>query len=909
MTKVIPVPGPAKSVASLPEHGFSSALFRPPRLRTSAVEVERVRTLLDDHADAVNLLLGPPGCGKSTALLQHYRRLEERGHQVIWVTLTDEDNDRDALIGKLAIGFGGAAQRTDWPFQRSLDPAELPGLPEGAHIFIDGFERIHSPSARTLIETFILGIPEGSGCYITAHAVRSGMLHDARLRGVVHCVTHDNFRFTDEAATELLGDAWPRAQVNQINRIVDGWAAGLRFLAQDSAATRRLLEKGTQGPIPVAMAHYYDDVVCSVIPEATLAALMDASVLNRFNPEAFASIPDQSCSWQLIEDQLRAGHFLHYLDDARQWVVFHPTFGQHLRERLRCADARRFNTLQRFAALWFRDNGFPMEAMRHAGRLTDGALATRIIEDAGGLLAELGRGPFMDAEQPVAFGQACELPMVFLSQVYLQVRTGHVHEARQAFELFRARTEGFALLDSSVNVDMVRGFARIIEIVVDITEDRPVDAARIATLEQLMADHLGSDPVIAASIASLLSMAYIELSRFAEASTICDIGINALRQIGPAKVAIFLRIQQANIALAQDTVGKAVLCIEDGLRLARLEGDFGLYEVVATQILRAELHYEANELEPAQALIEAAMSQINHVGSWMALCVAGHSVAAAIAGIRHGYDAANEYLVAAEGVARRRDLPRLAQSMAIARMRELVRARMWKEAALWFDDPIFAELIDGECHSLPELRLQAQALMEAARFALDMGRLADALAWLERVNKDYLDDSDVRHRFTFRLLAMRAVFGLRRYNAAVEHMLIAIGLAMQSGLMRRAITNRLALIEVFDWSVRNGRHVPKAIAAFVNEVLRSAGELDEGDALLRRRPRRGPTVVTPNFALSPRETEIIALIAEGYLTKEIAVRLQISEGTVKSHRKKIHEKLGVISKSQAISRARELLII
>ena len=78
---------------------------------------------------------------------------------------------------------------------------------------------------------------------------------------------------------------------------------------------------------------------------------------------------------------------------------------------------------------------------------------------------------------------------------------------------------------------------------------------------------------------------------------------------------------------------------------------------------------------------------------------------------------------------------------------------------------------------------------------------------------------------------------------------------------------------------------------------------------MRRRPRRGPTVVTPNFALSPRETEIIALIAEGYLTKEIAVRLQISEGTVKSHRKKIHEKLGVISKSQAISRARELLII
>ncbi|WP_277051563.1 response regulator transcription factor [Zestomonas thermotolerans] len=50
-------------------------------------------------------------------------------------------------------------------------------------------------------------------------------------------------------------------------------------------------------------------------------------------------------------------------------------------------------------------------------------------------------------------------------------------------------------------------------------------------------------------------------------------------------------------------------------------------------------------------------------------------------------------------------------------------------------------------------------------------------------------------------------------------------------------------------------------------------------------------------------------LAEGLTNKEIAQRLSISEGTVKGHRKRIHEKLGVTSRSQAISRARELLLI
>lgn len=55
--------------------------------------------------------------------------------------------------------------------------------------------------------------------------------------------------------------------------------------------------------------------------------------------------------------------------------------------------------------------------------------------------------------------------------------------------------------------------------------------------------------------------------------------------------------------------------------------------------------------------------------------------------------------------------------------------------------------------------------------------------------------------------------------------------------------------------------------------------------------------------LSPRETEILTLVAKGLLYKEIAEKLFISTGTVKQHIHKIYEKLHVQNKTEAINKA------
>ena len=62
-------------------------------------------------------------------------------------------------------------------------------------------------------------------------------------------------------------------------------------------------------------------------------------------------------------------------------------------------------------------------------------------------------------------------------------------------------------------------------------------------------------------------------------------------------------------------------------------------------------------------------------------------------------------------------------------------------------------------------------------------------------------------------------------------------------------------------------------------------------------------------ALSPKETEVLRLVASGYSNKEISTALSKSEGTIKNHVSNILAKLGVRDRTRAVLRALERGII
>ena len=75
---------------------------------------------------------------------------------------------------------------------------------------------------------------------------------------------------------------------------------------------------------------------------------------------------------------------------------------------------------------------------------------------------------------------------------------------------------------------------------------------------------------------------------------------------------------------------------------------------------------------------------------------------------------------------------------------------------------------------------------------------------------------------------------------------------------------------------------------------------EEFSGLLQRRSDTAPVTVEP---LTPRETEVLRLMAEGYANKMIAARLEVSENTVKFHVNAVLGKMAAQSRTEAVTRA------
>ena len=177
------------------------------------------------------------------------------------------------------------------------------------------------------------------------------------------------------------------------------------------------------------------------------------------------------------------------------------------------------------------------------------------------------------------------------------------------------------------------------------------------------------------------------------------------------------------------------------------------------------------------------------------------------------------------------------------------------------------------------LILDAQPDLEVVAEASD-GAEATALALSEEVDLAILDISMPR------MTGLQAARELQQRRPDVRVLILSMHESEQylyealragaSGYVVKTVADR-DLVEACRATLRGEPFLyPGAVTALVNDHL--------------RRAREGKLPLDP---LTPRETEVIKLVAESYTNRQIAEALVISEKTVDRHRANILEKLGM----------------
>ena len=139
------------------------------------------------------------------------------------------------------------------------------------------------------------------------------------------------------------------------------------------------------------------------------------------------------------------------------------------------------------------------------------------------------------------------------------------------------------------------------------------------------------------------------------------------------------------------------------------------------------------------------------------------------------------------------------------------------------------------------------------------------------------------------------------------------GIALAAAVVRDELTTRVIMLSAF----LDSALVYKALAAGARAYLsKDADRQDVCDTIIS--VARGQVVVPSELQagladqirvrnqfdrqqLTPREREVLALIASGASAPEIGRRLHLSTGTVKTHLLHLYEKLGVSDRAAAVA--------
>jgi LuxR family maltose regulon positive regulatory protein len=713
-----------------------------------------------------------------------------------------------------------------------------------------------------------------------------------RARGTMTEIGSQDLRFDDREASTFVREGLAldigESLVSALNQRTEGWAAGLQLAglslhhAEDVAAFIATFDGQER-----LVADYLVQEVLDVQPPEIRQFLLATSILERMNASLSAAVSGVADGQALLQHLERHNMFVVALDRRREWYRYHHLFGDLLRRQLALQNPELLATVHARASDWHAEQGMLREAVEHALAIPDDERAAALLERGG-----WGMIQTMESRQVSTWAHRIAEPV------------------------------------------LSRSFDRLaIALTAEVLIGNDIDRRWLDRAEHLLAGGQNIGPARANVLAWVRSCALARERRYADAArafaTIDDTGdpsgIVLLRLVAP--------MCHATAAYWERDLERATLLLEHAIRVSLHAGASVMFFPAVLNLF--EVLRLRGDAGAAADLLQRARTQTEQSG-WI------HTLGMGWLSYGEGEQAyaAND-LDAAESAYRRAiDLTRFAGSNSVPLLAEMrlamvVHLRGDRAGAL-----VMAHEVAGTAHRPNASFVAGLFDRMVTHMWLVLGNVDEAgrtLAMLELAPDDEIGAAREED-----------YIGLARWHIACRRgstilpMLSRMLIAAEAGGRTRSVVELQILQALARQQMGDMRH---ACLLMESALQTGAGLRDHrvfldagGDvaALLRRvqRERRLPAEAQPLVdalcedpgmsevsghashppepaaePLSRQELAVLRMLGAGYSNGEIGKALFISGNTVKTHLRHVFAKLGVKTRSAAVSRAAALRLL
>lgn len=868
------------------EQLLSTKLFIP-TVRPKFVQRPRLIEKLNEGLHRkLTLISAPAGFGKST-ILSTWAKQVETDTRVAWLSLDESDNDLTrfltyfvSALQTIAANFGqGVWAILQSPGAINIEVVlttlinEITEFPDDVALILDDYHVIESPTIDQAITFLLDHLPTQMHLMIASRIDPTLPLSRLRARGQLTELRVADLRFTSSEVAKFLNQVMGlnllAEDIATLETRTEGWIAGLQLVAisiqgRDDATS---FIKSFSGSHRLIFDYLIDEVL-NKQPESIKTFLLQTAILDRLNGSLCDAVTGQENGQATLEMLEHANLFIIPLDDERRWYRYHHLFTDLLRQRVPQNLKDDVRELHILASVWYEENDLEIEAFQHAAAADDVARAERLIEGEGVPLQYRGAvSPVLNwlASLPTAVLDA--RPSLWVTYASVLNLSGQPNEAEQKLQSAEAVLQGY---ESDVKTNNIIGHIAAIRAMMAVSNnqiDIIIDQSRRA-LEYLHPDNL---TVRTITIWTLGHAYQLQGDRSAASRAFSEVLSNS-QVSGDIISSLAAATGLGSIQVSENQLYLAAESYRFGLQLF---GDKPPPFTCETILALARILYEWNDLDAARQHGKQSIQLARQVESidTFAIC----AVFLARMKLAQGdTTSAADMLAKADQFMRRHNF--------VDRMPEVTAAQV---RLLLHKGDLTAAIHLAEKHDHPISR---------ARVHLAQGDTSTALAVLEPLRQQVDAKGWENERLKVMILQALALYAHGEIGKAAQLLGDALVLAEPGGFIRTFVDEGPPMRQLL-YEVASRGMMPE----YTSKLLSVLDSENPGETSLPFQPLIEP--------LSPRELEVLQLVAEGLSNREISKKLYLSVDTVKGHNRKIFGKLGVKSRAQAVHRATLLKII